>query len=116
MWWVTADSAVGPLVVVAVQEVWQGCDALAIGVVDAGVGPFACEGAVEAFDLAVLPWAVRSDELVFCSQVVDDSSDGVAVLVAPVCSDTALCGIIHFFGTDLKFNKSVSACANSRVQ
>ena len=61
----TADSAVGPLVVVAVQEVWQSCDALRVGVVDAGVGPFAREGAVESFDLAVLPGAVRSNELVF---------------------------------------------------
>jgi hypothetical protein len=60
----TADGAVASPVVVVVDEVWQGCGSLIVAGEDLPVGPLVGEGSVEAFDLAVLPRAVRSDELV----------------------------------------------------
>ena len=48
------------------------------------VGPLCLQGAVEAFDFAVLPGAVRSDELVLRSDGSDELGESGGVLVAPV--------------------------------
>ena len=47
------------------------------------VGPLALQGAVESFDLAVLPWAVRPDQDVLHSRAVEQILHRVAVGVVP---------------------------------
>ena len=59
--------------VVVVVEPWRKSSG-AFVVVDEhlAVGPLVCEGAVEAFNFAVLPWAVRTDELVLDLMQVEE--------------------------------------------
>ncbi len=51
-------------IVVEVEPGREGCAALVVAGEDLAVGPLGLQGAVEAFDLAVLPRAVRSDRQV----------------------------------------------------
>ena len=63
------------LVVVAVEEVWQSCGPVVVRFEDLPVGPLDLECAVEAFDLAVLPWTVRADAFVGGAQSIDRVGD-----------------------------------------
>jgi hypothetical protein len=54
---------VAPSSVVVLEPGCKRCGAVCVGEEDVPVGPFGLQGAVEAFDLAVLPGAVRLDEL-----------------------------------------------------
>lgn len=56
------------LSVVEVQPVVKCGGALVVAGVDLVVGPFGLQGAVEAFDFAVLPGAVRFDQDVFSAE------------------------------------------------
>ena len=59
-----SECAVASLSVVFGEPGGKCFGSLSVGVEDAAVGPLGLQGAVEAFDLAVLPGAVRFDELV----------------------------------------------------
>jgi hypothetical protein len=57
--WVTADAGVGPMVVVGLQPTRKGRAAVGFAGEELGEGPFAGRGAVEVFDLAEAPMAVK---------------------------------------------------------
>lgn len=65
------------LSVVELDPGCKGSGPVGVGGEDSAVGPFALQGAVLAFHLAVLPGAVRLDEQVSGVQLVDDCSDVV---------------------------------------
>ena len=60
-----------PLVILVVEPWCQGLGALVVACEYPPVGPFGLEGPVEAFDLAVLPGAVRFDQDVVDVEVVE---------------------------------------------
>jgi hypothetical protein len=59
----SAECAVATLSVVVLEPGRKGGGAFVVGEEDLPVGPLGLQGAVEAFDLAVLPGAVGLDEL-----------------------------------------------------
>lgn len=61
---VACEGGVSPSVVVVVEEVWQSGSTFVVAGEDLPVGPFRLQGAVEAFNFAVLPRTVGADELV----------------------------------------------------
>jgi hypothetical protein len=71
-WWVAAERAVASVGVVVLEPGGKGGFSLGVGGEDLPVGPFAGEGAVEAFDFAVLLWAVGPDEDVSGAEFGDD--------------------------------------------
>ena len=70
-------------VVVVLEPVWQGSAAVVVGSVDEPVGPFACHGLVEAFDLAVGAWPVGLCFEVSDAVVCEEPADLVAADVGP---------------------------------
>ena len=54
--------------VVVGEPFWQRLGALVVACEWALIRPFPQERAVESFNLAVLPWAVRADENLACPQ------------------------------------------------
>ena len=58
--------------VVVLEPGRKGSGALVVGGEDLAVGPLGGQGSVEPFDLAVLPGAVRADELLGGAQVCAD--------------------------------------------
>src|SRR5699024_12226168 len=62
----------------------KGSGSLGVAGEDLSVGPLGLQGAVEAFDLAVLPGAVRPDELVLGAQFLHDVAYVVGMAVGEV--------------------------------
>ena len=65
--------------VVVLEPRCKGRCAVSIAGEDLAVGPFGLQGPVEAFDLAVLPWAVRLDEHLTCIELGAYVADRPAV-------------------------------------
>jgi hypothetical protein len=68
------------------------------------------KGSVEAFDLAVLPGAVRPDALVGGSELGDDVADSVGLGVAPVVVGH------HAFDLVAEFGKEFSGAFDEAAQ
>lgn len=69
---------------VVVVEPWcKGCRSFVVAGEHLPVGPLGGECSVEAFDLAVLPWAVRADELVRDLPLREEFAKSSATPVAP---------------------------------
>ena len=69
---------------VVVEPCSQSVVSLAVAVVDPPVCPLGLQGPVEAFDLAVLPGAVRPDREVTGPDLGESVSERSAVRVGPV--------------------------------
>src|SRR5918998_5509024 len=77
--WPTAERAVAASSVVVLEPGGKGGGALVVAGERLPVGPLGDQGAVESFDLAVLPGAVRLDELLPRSERGAHALDGVLV-------------------------------------
>jgi hypothetical protein len=81
---VASEGAVASVIVVVVEPGCKGVGPVVVAGEHARVGPLDLEGPVEAFDFAVLPGAVRSDEFVFDVVSGEQGGEGVGAGVAPV--------------------------------
>ena len=78
-----AECGVASVVVVGVEEVWQGCASFGVAGVGAEVGPFVEQGAVEAFDLAVGLRPVGAGEFAGRAEFGQGLAPGDALAVGP---------------------------------
>ena len=62
------------VIVVVLEPGGKGCGGFGVAGPDLSIGPFGFQGAVEAFDLAVLPGAVGAGEDVVGAEVGDDGA------------------------------------------
>lgn len=79
----SSEGAVASFSVVEREPWGKGVGAFLVAVERLPVGPFLLEGAVESFDLAVLPWAVGLDELVLDAVFLKELGELAAASVRP---------------------------------